>query len=684
MAFQKKYYFDFYRLNTTEKHTVEIWQDTAEVLTAVEITGMASPLVVEMPELDNKFQVVRGKGCSLTIVSETDGQFFDSLYHVDPTEIKLIHKISDVTANLFYLDSEMMQEPFSENKNYPVNITGNDGLGLMDRFSFVEVGGAPYEGIKSKLEILQIILNKIGLWTQVGFDLATTFTGSTSLLGDSFVNCSNFYDEDGKPMSLREVADSILAPYGAHMEAKGEYVLISDIHSKATKATINYSMFLLSTLAATTALNMANVQAITAASFRGTGSDKERSGGVNRQVVSYSPYPVRKILEKSLTGVEEFTSVPGAFSTKDGYYYKTLGGNEFWAIDFAHSVTVPATTFEASYYTSEKDATVYLRRPTYTNDGTTVASLISGPYLTVVSGVIGGSIITTYTGRERRRRKYFDGAAIIIEGEILNKTKANPYNDLDSEKNIIYTNIYAKAKIGSYYYNGGIDQWSASASTFSIATGAGAEFISDKWVKMSRKLSLSADVTDLVLNGELELELLTGFKSYFEGSTVEVENSPFVKEIWMRNITIRIVGPDGEELSDSDAEYIGLLDKNFQNEGAAINLTCGTDVQFADRGKIMKFVDPDYIALRAWTRAGQTYKVEELLLNSLCSNYKAGFVTLSNMKLVADFPLHTIFTDATVPDVKLMVKSAKIDYHENLAEVTLVEIQEDELTIVKE
>ena len=119
-----------------------------------------------------------------------------------------------------------------------------------------------------------------------------------------------------------------------------------------------------------------------------------------------------------------------------------------------------------------------------------------------------------------------------------------------------------------------------------------------------------------------------------------------------------------------------------QNEGEKITLTTGTDSQFADRGKILKSDGTNYTDIKQWTRNGQTFKIEELLLNSLSSNYRAGFLTLSGMKMNNAFSLQNILTDTFIPGSKMMVKSASINYAENIIECDLVEVFPDELTIV--
>ena len=130
-------------------------------------------------------------------------------------------------------------------------------------------------------------------------------------------------------------------------------------------------------------------------------------------------------------------------------------------------------------------------------------------------------------------------------------------------------------------------------------------------------------------------------------------------------------------------EYIGLLDPLYSNEGEKITLLCGSDATLADRAKILYSDAGIYKPITAWTRNGQTFKIEELLLNSLCSNYRIGYNTLSGMVLKNSFNQLNVITDSYTDPAKFMVKSMMVSYRDNRVECSLVQITPDELTIEK-
>jgi len=679
MAHQKKYFYQYTGLDG-KGYVVELWQDTEDALAAEEVTGGNVPFVVEMPELDHKFQVVRGKGCAIEIFSDVDMKFYNGLYHVDPQEFMVYQYVDSVLDFVGYLNSEMYREPYDRVK-YTISVTGADGFSLMDRFSFLQLGGSNYTGIKSKWEILQIVLDKINLpWNEILISLSTTFSGysaaaSSTILHESYVDCSNFYDEDNEAMTLREVVESILAPYGATIEAESGNIYIKDIHTLAAGGSITYKRFNASTYAYIAGLVESNEKAISTIQYAGTGQSIEISGGVNKQVVVYSPYPLKTILDGSIASIDEFETVPASFSSKDGYSYKTLEGNDYW------NETTPAT-FEMSYYQDQSNANVYLRWPVLATNQK-VAELSISRYLNI-SGA------TRKTGGGRLG--WENGVLISISIDTLLKTKTNPYDSIDPENIITSIVLSFRLSIGGKYYV--FDRFSDFLWTTTI--GNTEVFLyesnfSDEFVTPDDNFTTTKGIDivignlsgDLIVDGDIGFEIWSDIRAKKAGAADYDTNPSYVDEVWVKNISVNMKDINGNEISDTDIEYIGLLDNRFQNEGETITLTTGTDSLYADRAKILRNDGTDYLSIKEWTRATQTFKIEELLLGSVSSNYRTGFVSLNGMKLRNAFKLRNVLTDTFIAGKKMMVKSASIDYRNNRIECDLVEISQDELIIVK-
>jgi len=672
MAFQKKYYYQYTTTSmggaTAHTNVVEIWEDTASTITAEEITGGDSPFTVELPEIDNKFQVVRGKGCALQMLSDTDMKFYDALYTSDAQGLMVKHYIHSTLDYCGYLNSKIYREPYDSIK-YITSQTGTDGLAITDRLLFVQTDGSDYTGMKSQWELLQIVFDKINLpWSEICISLATTFTSysgsaSSTILHETYINCANFYDEDDKPMSMRDVLESILSPYGASIEIENSKVYITDIHTRAGGGSITWKRFNASTYAYIASTSETIEKSISSIGYLGTGQSIERSGGINRQVITYSPYPQKEILGTTIASTDEFTTVPASYSTNaGGYHYKTLTGNAYW------NVYSPAT-FELSYNTDPNDFNIYLRYPKLATSQK-VADIKLNPFISVANG--------TYQDAGGGRYVGISYAILAMPGEVLLKTKPNPYDD--TEHSIPYNElkIYYKLKIGNKYIYTTSASTTAGFSYQSIFNGFSS--ISDKffaWDGDHRLIVITA--SDVSMTGDVVLEIWSDVELTDTYNNVVAD--PFFDEIWIKGISLSIKDKDGNDLTDNDYDYIGNLDEAYQNEGSKITLTEGTNKQFTDRAKLMKYVSGEYSTIDTHTRNSQTFKIEELLLGSVSSNYRSGFTTLNNMRLKNNFYLRNVLTDTYISGKKMMVKSAKIDYRNNLVECNLVEISQDELII---
>lgn len=666
MSWKLKYDFQYYPLWAANPNIVQIWHNTDSDVVYEAITGHKSPFVLELPEIKHKFQVVRGKGCTVNLLSESDMKFFNSLYHVDPQEFMIKHYRGDKNGDpdfFGYLNAEMMTEPYDFDRNYQVTFTCNDGFSLMDRFSFVQSDGTNYTGIKSKFEILQIIFAKIALpYDQYRIALSTTFAdfsgaADSTILHESYVDCSNFYNEDPAPMSLREVVESILAPYGAFITAQDGHIYITDINTLAADGNITYKQFGLTSGNYVGTVVVNNEKSISNIGYMGTGQSIEKSGGVNKQVVAYSPYPVKNLFDISLNAADEFDAL-APFTLQNGFYLRTMSTNKTW-LDVAGA----GILFEASKYNLNEEASFYIKIPPLVSSNVIARTKIS-PYLSVNEIEVDGFGNVT------------KGIKAVMTGKMLLKTKTNPYNKKQYDGIKYYFNdILTRIKCGNKYYVGAnVSEsypsavWQDTPGTFTInSSKQDLTYINNQWI-------------DLGVGG-------SGVPIYFENSvsgklSIEIYDYGIFNWCWLKDIEVKITDWDGNEIPDNNIEYIGLLDKTFQDEGEKIVLTCGTDSTWVDRGKIMMLKDGEYKHITAWTRAGQTFKIEELLLNSLSSNYRAGFISLLSMKLQNKFDLMNVLTDTFIGSKKLMIKSASVNYEDNAVECSLVEISPDSLTIV--
>ncbi len=772
MSYVKKYFGYFGDMDGVQ-HTVEFWELNGTAGSS-ELRLTMQPFTVSMPETEHKFQPVLGTGCTINILSETDQQFSDGFIFVDPQKWLIKHYIAAAINWVGFLNAELFEEPYDINFNYPVQMSGNDGFALMDRFSFLQADATHYTGIKSLWQILTLILAKVNLpFSAIRVALSTTFTGfsaaaSKNILEEQYVDCANFYDEDNAAFTMRKVLEGILQPFG-YITQQGGILYIIDNHLKATGGTINWKSYELSAGVwsyITTIADTANTKTVLSVGYMGTGSRKVVSGGKNKQVVSYSPYPMIGGLAggvdntiASPDGLSEFTTIPGSWSTKNGYSYKVLSGNTYWLqagggffeiakdrfdplINYATYAALLANggnqgMQENTTYTTTETAPIAFRWDSknakynsfdsslivygspenihfvspYNATNTKVLSLIDQ------KEVVFPKSLTVGTGTSSI---LMNGVGITIKGQIgviayRNRARnfsANPYGKTYPH-NIFIT---MKIKIGSYYYSGlgsGGD-WTETDSfcTFKISKVPGdGDVLSGDFYTLEKNydtynllssrddgliemIYLGEDGADNIfipitkdLSGTLSIELWSDIrcdvwnKYSVRWHTLVNSNLSQIKAYWLNNVSISIKREDGADISNNDVEYIGLLDNAYKEEGKKVELICGTNAKTTDRGKLMKLSGTTYTPIATWTRQGQTDKIETLLLNSLCSNYKKGFVTLNGMVLRSTINQLNIITDTFSSGKLFAIKGIDVNYQDNIATCTLEEVMPDHLII---
>lgn len=205
---------------------VEIWQDAEVPYPAVaELRFPAeSPLIFEWTETD-KLEPVQGSGATLQIVSKVDRQYKD-LYTVEAGSIRLDAYRDDILYWSGTLDTETYEEPFSYENEYEVKLTFSD-FALLDRLNF------PLRGTRSINELINVLIAE----TKINFRSIEKYVSTTcsSVSGDMLdgvgISCENFYDEEGIPLTMREVLEDILRPFALRLIQREGKLFVYDLNA---------------------------------------------------------------------------------------------------------------------------------------------------------------------------------------------------------------------------------------------------------------------------------------------------------------------------------------------------------------------------------------------------------------------------------------------------------------------
>lgn len=206
------------------------------------VKEVAEPLRFEEPgaELEwpetAKEDVIHGATCRLTLSSLRDRQHAH-FYTARPGSV-LLHLYRD---GVFYwqgtLDPEQYEEPYERSTDYPVELTFSD-LGILDRLDFdLEPGSTATVRHLVKTAYSRAGLRPSGADGTVTDACVTAMHSMKRTNGEYLdpsqieVSTDNFYDEDGNPMTWRDVLEGVLRPLGLHLVGLGERLALYDFEA---------------------------------------------------------------------------------------------------------------------------------------------------------------------------------------------------------------------------------------------------------------------------------------------------------------------------------------------------------------------------------------------------------------------------------------------------------------------
>jgi len=708
MSIQKKYYYTFKSISN-QQYTVEIWQNTTDIITAVEILGDVKPFTVQYPSI-TKFDTVRGSGCEINLISKTDRQFF-SLFTANFLEYQIRLYKDAALIWCGYLDSELYTEDFSNIDNYSVSFSGTDGFALLERLNYVDASKNHYTGITSQFAIVQNIINKLNLpYNNIYFNLSTTSSELTiaeaeTILHKTFVINSNYYNEDNEPETCRTVLMNQLAVYGAFIIQSNGNLFITDDNVLATGGTVNFKKY-------DSAFNYIGLEAInlnigdlSTIKFADSTQTFNVVPAFNKQIIKYSPYTEKVIID--FNADEDFTTVASTINYK------------------------PATSFNAFWW----DETLYTNSNTWTKTN-------NGKFVKMAGVTAGNSgTVDNYLKID----KYGIGAGYLLDSTTLSyKCKLNlPYvipsnykikvnakafvrtidtlgNDADKTADMFFLEFFCRVKIDNkkYCYKptqlGANDfirnqtiGWKDLTSTdyYSMVFSKGAigsvatnisidnEWIDLKWYSMLSDYSPVANDFMIPLTGFagglLEFEIY-GFRVWpkWSDSANTTKSDALmakVKDVRLKDIAFTLVDENNKEIDSNDLEYVGYMNADYKDSGSDITLYNGTSIKKnpVERGSLLGYNGTNYFFLQSWTREGKTDIIENLLLRSIVSNYTDKTIELSCVSNMINSMVGTLTYSNYLAGLKLMPVSCNLNYSDELAELTIQQINKDSLEINK-
>ncbi len=669
-----------------------------------------------------KLDTVRGAQATLRLISEQIFQYVD--LHTDDMQSHMVKFYRDnILTWVGWLDSELYTETLSDTPPYVVEFSAAD-FNIWERLKYRDSEEKNYTDIVPMITHLRRCFDKLGIpFNNLYIGCSTTseninLGSSETILHKLYIQSSNFYDEDGEPMTCREVVDSILKPFGLSLVQYGGDVYIYDLNTIYT----NYSELVLMTYGKLFAHNgkVISFKSVSStsflkkykfsdfsylsdsiqdfglakldrSSFMGTSGDYGFEEMINNVTITSSPYIVSFFKEEI---EQESLSENSSTNDYDKYSVETYDNDKNYE-------PLNGTKFKV-FTNKENDNTLIGAVIDYDADQTTIISAV--PLLRVASkGVLLASENSYYL-------KVKVGAYV--------STKENPFDDettaeTDSRAKGFYLrcNLIIKDVDGNpvlFCHNqGAMPMGWLPYSQFT--PGALILFFSDKDIAGSQVLNknlINNDVwTTATLTGGFAPEIKE--KSYQTGLNVRLNPDvsgriifevtdinwisnpqgydPYpkdkVKFILLNDFSLSIKNSNKEDVSTDDYEFKSYINKKVSSDLDEVTLNCisaNEDQVPTGRGNILVKDSGKYKIQNSFTRNNQTNILERLLMITIHSNYtRKNQMFSSDVKMdIVNSPLGNILYPGIL-NGQFLLTGCTYDYANASTTINVVEYSKD-------
>ncbi len=657
--YYKEYFGGFISLNKTE-WDVDIFRKSSVPLTPKEIAFSESPLEIEWAETD-KLEPVCGSSAKLNLFSDTDRQFIN-LYTIEPGAIYIEISRNNVLYWSGTLDPELYEEPYSFKENYSVSLTFSD-FAALDRFDW------NMKGLLTMRQIIEHCLNRSGIQYGKLIEYISTnvyVQHLNSLLNDVTILGTNFFDEDGEPMTFREVLEETLRPFGLRMIQKGGNIIIYDLNA-------------VSTFLKERPIRWEGDNAV-------LGVDKI----YNNVIINFSPYEKTTVCHDEI--IEKSLKNPKTFSYNTGYNTYAEKGFDIHLYDEGEGIEKGEKTkfFKIEPINSgSEDIGVAWEIQTYYKPKKEYTSQINEPTYEMGEDIMYTSRAYLANTEPNTRSKYklkltldllFDVRYNPFESESANNEEGNwknlknwcntayvpiVLNLYTSNGNILhYDNkeIYGSSKLfttTSYRWTVGKGKWGDAFLAYydfsdrKTNTGLGGWKENKHIIGYQYGNSLSESFQKKAQGEIIELPYSTGWLELTIGAGVLTYEDPksdcripvdiYKQTRWVLYKTpkITLIDSNYKDVKTKDIEYKAWLNKSAKEE-LSIDTVLGTLSESSPTALGQLFRTADKGVINNFWRANLYDKLERLLIGSIYSNYNKRTPTLSGtVSLLPDFAIYS-------------------------------------------
>lgn len=612
-----------------------------------DLKACSDPLQIPLSgDSSNIYKPTIGSGCTINVM--VTPLTMDDLYTNDPQ--KFIVKIYDGASedssgapNLVW-QGFINAEIFSESYSTPLSLKGrfsiscNDGMVLLDKIKYKTAADAYYLGTVNVSSIFNNILEKLSIdFTNIYTSNDLTIKPAPSPATNPFLYLQlaneNFVDENGVPMSCRQVLDSIVSGLGMVLFFKSNDIYIIDPINLHTVS--KGKSYLRSDFTEVGQVDIGGYLDISAGDINWyeTGSQRDIFPQVDQVILKYDPFTFDKY-EYDFSKRENWSEV-GSFNDVGTYWL-----NE---------------TIEFLGWTNEYDESAYTPHTIGTQED--LANVITGSPDYALNLYNNGSKLR-YNLPDFHSVTQDQNLAIRVSFDVWVQTNSNDLNIWagNAAAHIINAiKIPVRVSVGNQHWRGGtswttVDDPEAYQPLLVIEEGVlpvypnyANSVINDKWVKGTMLVPLCQNIETVLLSGNISIEIYDSLRDLFFVNQVlppEV-NTPFVYHVLLKNMLIEMVDVNtGKVVVNEGVNFRAFVSTNLTGkEEFTIDTTCGTGTYGSSKAAFKSDqITPAGTNITGLYRGDETtvFDTAKLILQSFISQYKRPRFVLNGKLNVVD------------------------------------------------
>ena len=660
-----------------ESMTIQILEDGGTA-SPVELTGGTPPFVVDVNDEDFLYTPTRFSGATLKLVGS---DYLQGLFSTQYQKFKVnLVKAGSIIWTGF-ITPELYSQDY-DNSLFELEVECISALSTLEYIDF------KFE--QSTISLLGII-NKCITESKGDFRAVYIPSTYTSSLDAITVSSSNFIDEDGKPMTLKECLEEVCRFLNWTVtEYEGIIYFIDVDYIKAGKT--NYTNLLTKTSSTlSSSIDIRNIES------KGNQNQLSILGGYNKVVVIDSDYEADK---DRLYPETDFSWTPPMYSKSKEFngktYIKNYANSESFAqIYYAGNDTSFTKVDEgfSSDMQKQRAGTFLIQTSNYEKDNKPV-KLTSENMFEIKqyddygtekylwqTGDLEFPVIKTKTTSpvlvfdpETKLCIDFNLLIQLSDDWGLPDEGESMEGGSDWDNDLIY--IPAKLRIGDYYYNG--TSWTTDSNNyFKLFTDCDKQKITAKWLSARNTNDFTSGYDELtgtlinidrVLIGDLELIL---YSPKYPTVTQTVLFPP--SYMFIKNISIQSQRNQGSSSGEKkDTKYENVVNEQYINalDDITFKITSKNNSELSFSKAIVGTKILDTITSNIDNTA---YKPEKYLIKRIINQYKQPKVKLLEIVKPQILP-YSIVTDKYLSGKQFIFTGGRVDYEDNSLECNLIEL----------